>query len=274
MVRSMLKTRTLAVGLVAALGLLAACGSSSNTSGTTTTAAAGAAATTTQPKLSGGITVLAASSLTNGFTALGKEFEASYPGTKVTFSFGSSSELEQQIEQGAPADVFASADQANMDKVVRAGDNAGDPTDFVKNKLEIAVEKGNPKHIATLADLTKPGTIVVLCDVSVPCGKFANQVLTNAKVSLTPKSREINVKATLTKVELGEADAAIVYVSDVASSAGKVTGVPIPDAVNVITTLPVVTLKGAANSSVANAFVSFVAAHKDELVSKYGFLPL
>jgi molybdate transport system substrate-binding protein len=265
----------LVAGVIAGAVVLAACGSSSSTSGSTTTASAGSAATaTTQAKLSGGITVLAASSLTNGFTALGKEFEAAYPGTKVTFSFGSSSTLEQQIEQGAPADVFASADQANMDKVVKAGDNAGTPTDFVKNKLEIAVEKGNPKHIATLSDLTKPGTIVVLCDVSVPCGKFANEVLTNAKVSVTPKSREINVKATLSKVELGEADAAIVYVSDVASSAGKVDGVTIPDDVNVLTTLPIVALKGASNSSVANAFVSFVAAHKDELVSKYGFLPL
>ncbi len=242
---------------------LTACGSSKKP----------ATATTAPTKLSGSITVLAASSLTKGFTALGKEFEAANPGTKVTFSFGSSSDLETQIEQGAPADVFASADQANMDKVVTAGDNAGTPVSFVKNKLEIAVETGNPKHIATLSDLTKSGTIVVLCDPSVPCGKFAKQVLANAKVNLTPKSLEANAKATLSKVELGEADAAIVYVSDVASS-GKVAGVTIPDTVNVITTLPIVALKNAKNAAVAKAWDAFVVSHASELVSTFGFLPL
>jgi molybdate transport system substrate-binding protein len=269
MVRTL--TSVTAIALAGAV-LVAACGSSGG-SATKTTGSEGSGATTTAPALSGSITVLAASSLTNGFTALGNEFESAHPGTKVTFSFGSSSDLETQIEQGAPADVFASADQKNMDKVVAANDNAAAPQRFVKNKLEIAVERGNPNHIATLADLTKPGTVVVLCDPSVPCGKLADQVLTNAEVAVTPKSREANVKATLSKVELGEADAAIVYVSDVASS-GKVDGVPIPDDVNMVTTLPVVTLKDAANASVAAAFVSFVVAHADELVTKYGFVPL
>jgi molybdate transport system substrate-binding protein len=250
----------LACGLVAA-----ACGSDKK--GTTATTSS------STPKLSGGITVLAASSLTKGFTALGAEFEAAHPGTKISFSFGSSSELENQIEQGAPADVFASADQKNMDKLVGAKANATGPVDFVKNELEIAVEKGNPKHIASLADLNKSGVIVVLCDPSVPCGKFADQVLANAKVTVTPKSREASVKATLSKVELGEADAAIVYVSDVASS-GKVDGVQIPDAVNVVTTLPVVTLKEAKNSALAQAWVAFVIAHETELVDSYGFLSL
>ena len=129
--------------------------------------------------------------------------------------------------------------------------------DFAKNRLEIAVEKGNPKHIATLSDLTKPGLVVVLCDPSAPCGKYAAQVLDNAKVKLTPKSLEANVKATLSKVELGEADAAIVYVSDVASS-GKVDGVQIPDNVNVLTTLPIVALKDSKNAALAKAWVDFV----------------
>lgn len=228
---------------------------------------------TTSGHVTGSITVLAASSLTKGFTALGSEFQAAYPGTKVTFSFGSSSVLETQIQQGAPADVFASADQANMNKVVAAHDNSGSPVNFAKNKLEIAVEKGNPKHIATLADLAKSGIVVVLCDSTVPCGKFADEVLANAKVTLTPKSREVSVKATLSKVELGEADAAIVYVSDVKSS-GKVDGVQIPDTVNVLTTLPIVTLKGSKNSALAQAWDAFVVAHESELVSTYGFLPL
>jgi molybdate transport system substrate-binding protein len=248
-----------------ACGLLAAaCGSDKPTPTATASTAA---------RLSGGITVLAASSLTKGFTALGTEFEAEHAGTKISFSFGSSSELETQIEQGAPADVFASADQKNMDKLVAAKANATTPVDFVKNKLEIAVEKGNPKQITSLADLTRAGVIVVLCDPSVPCGKFADEVLANAKVSLTPKSREASVKATLSKVELGEADAAIVYVSDVASS-GKVDGVQIPDGVNVVTTLPIVALKDSKDSAVAQAWVDFVVAHANELVDRYGFLSL
>jgi molybdate transport system substrate-binding protein len=256
--------------VVASFALVAAaCGSDKNSASITVKPSSSTAST--QPALTGGITVLAASSLTNGFTALGAAFEGEHPGTKVTFSFGSSSDLETQIEQGAPADVFASADQKNMDKLVAAQANGGAPVDFAKNKLAIAVEKGNPKGISTLADLAKSGLVVVLCDPSVPCGKFADEVLANAKVVVTPKSREASVKATLSKVELGEADAAIVYVSDVASS-GKVDGVSIPDDVNVVTTLPIATVKGSKNAALAQAWVDFVVAHQGELVTKYGFL--
>jgi molybdate transport system substrate-binding protein len=244
--------------------VIAACGPSGKESSTPTSAG-------TKP--SGNATVLAASSLTNAFTGLGKEFETANPGTKLDFSFGASSELETQIEQGAPADSFASADPANMDKVVKANVNAGDPVNFAKNKLVIVTEKGNPKNIRTPADLAKPDTVVVLCDSSVPCGKFADQVLANAKVTVTPKSREANVKATLSKVEQGEADAAIVYVSD-AKSSDKVDSVQIPDDVNVITTLPIVVLKDAKNAPLAQAWIDFVVAHERELVDTYGFLPL
>jgi len=246
------------------LGLVAAgCGSDKKAS----------TATAPESKLSGEITVLAASSLTNAFTVLGSEFSATYPGTKITFSFGSSADLATQIEQGAPADAYASADAKNMDRIVAAEANAGEPVNFVRNRLAIAVEKGNPKEIANLTDLTKNGTVVVLCDPSVPCGKFADEVLANADVTLTPASREPSVKATLSKVELGEADAAIVYVSDVASS-GKVDGVEIPDDVNVVTTLPIVSLADSDNSAVAQAWVDFVVSHADDLVSEYGFMPL
>ena len=255
------------VTAVALACTLTACGSSKSKSSSSTSGP------TSTPALSGTLTVLAASSLTNGFTALGQEFQTAHPGTKISFSFGASSDLETQVEQGAPADVFASADQANMDKVVAAHDNASAPQNIVKNRLAIAVEPGNPKHIATLADLTKPGVVVVLCDPSVPCGKFADQILANANVTLTPKSREINVKATLSKVELGEADAAIVYVSDVKTS-GKVLGITIPDAVNVVTTLPIVALKDSSHAALAAAWVTFVIAHENELVSDFGFLPL
>ena len=251
------------VAAVTAALVLAACGSSSKGTGSTSPAG----------KVTGSITVLAGSSLTKGFTALGEEFQTAHPGTKIEFSFGSSSDLEGSIEEGAPADVFASANQKNMKKLVAAGANAGRPVDFAKNRLEIAVEKGNPKHIATLSDLAKPGVVVVLCDPSAPCGKYAAQVLDNAKVTLTPKSLEANVKSTLSKVEIGEADAAIVYISDVTSS-GKVDGVQIPDNVNVLTTLPIVVLKDSKNAPLAKAWVDFVVAHQSELVDKYGFLPL
>ncbi len=267
----MRKYQTLSVVVASFMVVAAACGSDTAASPTTSVASVNGATSTTTSAPRGGITVLAASSLTKSFTALGSQFEAAYPGTSVTFSFGSSSDLETQIEQGAPADVFASADQQNMDKLVAAHDNATAPANFAKNKLEIALEKGNPKHVATLRDLTASGLVVVLCDSSVPCGKFADQVLANAKVKVTAKSREANVKATLTKVELGEADAAIVYVSDVASS-GKVEGVAIPDDVNVVTTLPMATLTSSKNSSVAQAWVAFVLAHESDLVTTYGFL--
>ena len=269
----MRKLRTISVVFVACGLIASACGSDKKGTETTTVAPASGTTSSTQPKITGSINVLAASSLTKGFTALGSQFEAANPGTKINFSFGSSSDLETQIEQGAPADVFASADQKNMDKVVAANANAGAPVDFVRNKLEIAVEKGNPKGITSLADLNKDGVVVVLCDPSVPCGKFADEVLANANVTVTPASREASVKATLSKVEQGEADAAIVYVSDVASS-GKVDGVAISDDVNVITTLPIVTLNGSKNSALAQAWVDFVVAHESELVDNYGFLPL
>lgn len=258
----MRQVRSLGVLAVSAALLLAACGSSAKSS-----------SSTDGHTLAGTITVLGASSLTSSFTDLAQQFETANPGTKIDLSFGSSSDLETSIEQGAPADVFASADRKNMTKLVAAGDNAGPAVDFAKNRLEIAVEKNNPKHISTLHDLTKPGLTVVLCDPSAPCGKYAAQVLDNAKVKLTPKSLEANVKATLSKVELGEADAAIVYVTDVKSS-GKVEGVTIPDNVNVLTTLPIVALKDSKNATLAKAWVAYVAAHQSELVSKYGFVPL
>jgi molybdate transport system substrate-binding protein len=251
------------VAVVAAALVLAACGSTGKEG----------ASTNSSGKVRGSVTVLAASSLTKGFTGLGEEFQAAHPGTKVEFSFGSSSDLEQSIEEGAPADVFASADQKNMTNLVTAGDNSGAPVNFAENRLEIAVEKGNPEHIATLSDLAQPGVTVVLCDPSAPCGKFAAQVLDNAHVNLTPKSLEAGVKATLSKVELGEADAAIVYSSDVTSS-GKVDGVDIPDDVNILTTLPIVALKNSKHAALAQAWVDYVVAHQSELVSKYGFLPL
>ena len=219
------------------------------------------------------LTVFAASSLTEAFDDLGAQFAETHDGAKVQFSFGSSSQLAAQIGQGAPADVFASADTKNMQSVVDAGEAAGTPTDIARNTLTIAVEAGNPKHVTTLADLARSELVVVLCDPTAPCGKFADQVLRSAKVTVAPKSREVSAKATLAKVELGEADAAIVYRSDVASSK-KVVGVAIPDSVNVTTTLPIVRLAATKRAALADEWIAFVVAHRSELVSKYGFLPL
>jgi molybdate transport system substrate-binding protein len=251
-----------ATAIVLAL-VLAACGSSSKSGTPTTDAGTG-----------GSINVLAASSLTKAFTALATEFEAAHDGAKVKLNFASSSTLAEQIQSGAPADVFASADQKNMQKLQDAGAVTGTPNVFAKNQMEIAVEPGNPKQIAKVADLAKAGLIVVLCAAEAPCGKYADQLLEQDKVTLTPKSREIDAKSTLTKVQTGDADAAIVYVTDVKGSAGKVDGVEIPTGQNVVATLPIAALKDAKNAALAKAWVDFVtsSANEQTLQDQYGFL--
>ena len=220
--------------------------------------AAGAAAAPTSPsRLSGTITVLAAASLTEAFGALGRQFETAHPGTRVRFSFGASSSLATQITQGAPADVFASASGTSMDQVVaaRAADN---PTTFARNRMEIAVPPGNPARIATVADLARPGVKVVLCAAVVPCGSTAREVLANAKVTVRPVSLEADVKSTLAKVQLGEADAGVVYVTDVQAAGTRVTGVQIPAGVNAFTAYPIDTLAASGNPALAAAFKGYV----------------
>ena len=211
------------------------------------------------PALSGEVVVFAASSLTESFTALGKAFEVAHPGTKVTLSFGASSTLVQQVIEGAPADVFASADTNNMKKLTDAGQATGQPVVFARNRLAIIVPKGNPKQIASLADLTKPGAIVALCAENVPCGNFAKQALTKAGLTVTPKSYEDNVKGVVTKAVLGEIDAGIVYATDVQASAGKAEGVTIPDDQNIIASYPIVATARTTHTALAKAFVDFVS---------------
>ena len=218
--------------------------------------------------------MLAASSLTEAFTTLGKQFESAHPGTKVNLDFSSSSTLAEQIQQGAPADVFASADTDNMQKLQTSGDVTGTPTVFAKNQMEIAVQKGNPDHVTTVSDLAKPSLIVVLSASEAPCGKYADQLLAQNHVTVTPKSRELDVKSTLTKVETGDADASIVYVTDVKSADGQVDGVTIPTSQNVVATLPIATLKGSKNAALAKEWVEFVTSQSSEktLQQQYGFL--
>jgi molybdate transport system substrate-binding protein len=241
--------------VVAAVLGLSACGGSSSGGDSSS---GGANAAGTPAKLSGQITVFAAASLTGSFTELGKSFEAANPGTKVTFSFGPSSGLATQITQGAPADVFASASPKNMTQIVDAKAAKGTPVNFAKNVMQIAVPKDNPGKVTQLSDLAKPDEKVVLCAAEVPCGATARQVFTNAKLTVKPVSNEVDVKATLAKVQLGEADAGVVYVTDVLAAGDKVTGIPIPADVNASTEYPIAALSASKNAAVADAFVAYV----------------
>jgi molybdate transport system substrate-binding protein len=241
-----------AVALTAVLASTAACGGASDTTSTPSGGSSSAAA------VSGPITVLAAASLTESFTRIGKDFEAANPATHVTFSYGGSSALAQQITSGAPADVFAAASPATMKTVTDAGDGAGVPATFVKNQLVIAVPKGNPKGISSLAALAKSDLKVALCAEQVPCGAAAKKALAAANVKITPVTLEQDVKAALSKVKLGEVDAALVYRTDAGASAGDVDGVEFPESAQAINDYPIVALKNAPNAAGAAAFVAYV----------------
>ncbi len=251
---------TLAAAVATSLAVagLAACGSSSGGSPS-------AGGSSSSGGVSGTITVLAASSLTEAFTTLGKQFEAAHPGTTVTFSFAASSALAEQVTQGAPADVFASASPKNMDQVTSAGD-ASSPTNFVKNVMEIATPPDNPAHIDAVADLARSGVKVALCQAQVPCGATAAKVFTNAGVRVTPVTEEPDVKSVLAKVTTGEVDAGVVYVTDVRSAGTKVMGVQIPAAVNASTEYPIAALTHAPNASGARAFVAYVLSSAGQRV--------
>ena len=210
------------------------------------------------------ITVFAASSLTDAFTAAGKTYESAHPGAKVTFSFAASSDLVQQVQQGAPADVIATASTKTMDEVSK--ELSSPAKSFARNKLVIVTEPGNPKHITTLADLAQSGVVVVLAAEGVPAGDYARQALSDAHVTVHPKSLEPNVRGVLTEVELGEADAGIVYVTDALVAGGKVSSLPIPGAP--IATYPI----GAINDK-GRAFVDFILSSEgQQILAKYGFL--
>src|ERR1043165_2883539 len=206
-----MKIRGIRAGLagliVVAVASLAGCGNSDD--GGTTAGSTPTTPTTSASGVTGTVNVFAAASLTESFIKIGKDFEAANPGSTVKFNFAGSSALATQINQGAPADVFASAAPANMKTVTDQGNGAGEPTTFVKNQLVIAVPKGNPKGIKGLADLTKPGVKVALCAAQVPCGAAAKKALTAARVQLTPVTLEQDVKSALSKVKLGEVDAAL-----------------------------------------------------------------
>jgi molybdate transport system substrate-binding protein len=266
------RTRTLALVAAAAAAalVLAGCGSSGDSSSAAATTAG--ASSSGSSALDGDITVLAAASLTSTFTEIGARFESANPGVKVTFSFAGSSDLVTQIAQGAPGDVFASADTTNMTKVTTAGDNRGDPVRFATNVLEIATPPGNPAGITSFADLAKPGVQVVVCAPQVPCGAAAKKVEDTTGTAITPVSEEQSVTDVLGKVVSGEADAGLVYVTDVTTAGDKVTGVEFPESANAVNTYPIVALKSAASPGTAAAFAAFVAGPEgQEVLTAAGF---
>lgn len=227
----------------------------------------------TSGELSGAVTVLAASSLTESFNDIGRRFQVLHPQVSVSFSFGASSTLVQQVNAGAPADVLAAADGVTMQEAVKAG-SVSRPTVFAHNRLTIVVGKGNPKSVRSLADLSRSGMIVVLCAPEVPCGSFAAQVLEKAAVKVTPKSLEANVKAVVSKVTLGEADAGIVYTTDVQAAGTSVEGVAIPDGQNVVAGYPIAAVKRAPDPTLAQAFVEFVLGPDgQDALRSAGFAP-
>jgi len=232
---------------------------------TTTLAACGSDDTTSTSK-DKTLTVYAAASLTGTFTELGKQFEASHPGVKVSFSFAGSSDLVAQIQQGAPADVFASADTKNMDKLT-ADDLQGEaPENFASNTLEIVTPPDNPEKIASFADLAKKGVDLVICAPEVPCGAAAATVASAAKVTLAPVSEEQSVKDVLAKVTSGEAEAGLVYVTDAKAAGDAVKGITFPESRSAVNTYPITTVKASKEADLAEQFVQLMLSSQGQTV--------
>ncbi|MDI6102338.1 molybdate ABC transporter substrate-binding protein [Actinoplanes sp. NEAU-A12] len=228
----------------------------------------GPAAAEKSGSVTGPVTVFAAASLTESFTTLGKRFESTHPGVEVTFNFAGSSALATQINEGAPADVFASASPKNMAAVA----DAGTPATFVRNQLVIAVAKGNPKGITGLSGLTGPGLKVALCAEAVPCGAAARTAIDASGVKVTPVTLEQDVKAALSKVRLGEVDAALVYRTDAKASAAAVDAVEFPESAKAVNDYPIVVLTTAKNPGGARAFVDYVlSADGVRVLTEAGF---
>jgi molybdate transport system substrate-binding protein len=223
--------------------------------------------------LTGSLDVFAASSLTGAFNTAKTTLTSAHPGLSITYNFAGTSTLVSQVEQGAPADVFASADTKNMQKLVTAG-LVETPVNFVSNKLEIAVAPGNPKHITSLADLANPAISVVLEAQGVPAGDYTRQVLTSMHLTVNPKSLETDVKSAIAKVTSGEADATVVYVTDVTAAGSKVSGVTIPDSEQPAIVYPIAVVKASKNQAAAKAFVdSAVSGDVQKALEAAGFLP-
>lgn len=247
--------------------LIAACGGDDDDDADDSAATTEAAEST----LEGDITVFAAASLTDAFDEVGAAFGEANPDVNVEFNYGPSSGLREQILEGAPADVFASANTSNMDQVVEGG-AAESPEEFVTNRLQIAVPSGNPGGVDGLDDFADPDLLIGLCAEDVPCGEFGREALANAGVTPEVDTNEADVRALLTKVESGDLDAGIVYITDVLAAGDAVEGVDIPEEDNVAATYPIASLTDAGNAEVAEAFVEFVLSEDgQEILASYGF---
>ncbi|MGO3313895.1 MAG: molybdate ABC transporter substrate-binding protein [Brachybacterium tyrofermentans] len=218
------------------------------------------------------LTVYAAASLQEPFEDLGEQFEADHEGVDVEFSFAGSSTLVGQIQQGAPADVFASANTSNMDKLVDADLQAADPVEFTTNTLMIAVPAGNPAHVTDLASLTGDEINLVVCAPEVPCGAAAEAVERAAGVDFSPVSEEQSVTDVLNKVSSGEADAGLVYVTDVKKAGDGVEGIAFPESDSAVNTYPITTVKGSAQPELGQEFVDLVTGESgQQMLGGYGF---
>ncbi len=254
---------------------VAGCSSDDTTDTGSSSTTAGGSSTTSGSDLEGTITVSGATSLTDAFTQIAEDFSAANPGVEVTFNFGASSALSTQILEGAPADVFASADDANMTKLTDESLIAGEPAIFATNELVIITKPGNPEGIASLADLADAG-VIALCGEEVPCGKYAAEALESAGLTIDESNvtRGENVGATLTAVAEGDAVAGIVYVTDAKSAGDTVEAVTIPPEVNVVATYPIGVLEASGNAEVAEAFLAYVLCDEGQAVlAEFGFLP-
>ena len=214
----------------------------------------------------GTLTVLAAASLTETFTTLAKDFEAAHPGVQVRLAFDSSATLAEQVTQGAPADVLATADERTMQTVVAAGGTAGDPRLFATNHLQMVVPRDNPAGLKAFSDLEKPGVKYVVCVDSAPCGKLAATVLKATGITAKPVSEEVDVKAVLNKVELGEADAGLVYATDAVAGGAKVKPIDIPTSNENLNSYPIAALKDAKKPALARDWVDLVTGPKGQQV--------
>ncbi len=203
------------------------------------------------------VRVFAAASLTGSFTEIARAFEADHPGTQVLLNFGPSSGLAEQVRSGAPADVLASASPEVMDALA-AEDAVEDPRDFARNRLAVAVPPDDPGGVDSLADLARPGVKVALCQAQVPCGAVAAEVLDRAGLDVRPATEEVDVKAVLTKVTLGEVDAGLVYVTDVRAAGDDVRSVAISEDLDASTTYPIAVVGETEQRRLAGEFVDLV----------------
>lgn len=261
--------------LVAVLALtltLAACSDDEDdATGTSLGSGTSASPAASAPK-PGELVVYAAASLTGTFNELKAAFEDANPGSKLTFIFGGSSSLATQINGGAPVDVFAAASPATMKTVTDEGNGEGTPVIFVRNTLEIAVPADNPGDVDSLDDFANDDLDIALCATEVPCGAAADRVFAAAKIGPQPDTRESDVKAVLTKVELGEVDAALVYKTDVLAAGDKVQGIEFPEAEDVKNDYLIVALKESDHADLARAWIEFLQSEEaQQVLEEAGF---